>query len=224
MIEWRRIAARNTASVWRSASGNPHWWIGVAVGHHFNVADIAPSEKIAGVFVVTPQIFGDERGQFVETYRKEWIPGAVEMIQGNRADRAEGCLVGLHYHRFQADYWYVPFGRALVLLHDLRQGGPTDGVTEMLEISGDNHIAVYIPPGVAHGFYALTDMTITYLVDGYYNPDDELGVLWNDPELGLDVPNESPILSVRDKSNPLRSEIADELRPNWETVRGGASA
>lgn len=99
-----------------------HWWKSAGVGHHLGVADIAPSELIDGVYIVTPQIFGDERGQFVETYRKEWIPGAVEMIQANRADRSEGCLVGLHYHRFQADYWYVPFGRALVLLHDLREG------------------------------------------------------------------------------------------------------
>lgn len=200
-----------------------HWWKSAGVGHHLGVADIAPSELIDGVYIVTPQIFGDERGQFVETYRKEWIPGAVEMIQANRADRSEGCLVGLHYHRFQADYWYVPFGRALVLLHDLREGGPTDGATQMLEVSGTDHRCVYIPPGVAHGFYALSDMTITYLVDGYYNPEDELGVLWNDPELGLDVPNVSPILSERDKTNPLRRDIPAELRPNWNKVRGGGS-
>ena len=94
-----------------------------------------------------------------------------------------GAVVGLHYHLHQADYWYVPFGTARVVLHDLREGGPTDGATLLASTcSGENHLGVFIPPGVAHGFAALTDMTITYLVDGYYNPADELGVAWDDPD------------------------------------------
>ena len=88
----------------------------------------------------------------------------------NRGNRQAGAVVGLHYHLHQADYWYVPFGTARVVLHDLREGGPTDGATHCLDLSGDNHMGVFIPPGVAHGFAALTDMTITYLVDNYYNP------------------------------------------------------
>jgi dTDP-4-dehydrorhamnose 3,5-epimerase len=118
------------------------------------------------------------------------------MLQGNRANRQAGALVGLHYHLHQADYWYVPFGHARVVLHDLREGGPTDGATLELDLTGDNHLGVFIPPGVAHGFAAITDTVITYLVDGYYNPADELGVLWNDPgrcRLGVT----DPILSVR---------------------------
>ena len=68
---------------------------------------------IAGVIVVKPDVHGDNRGRFVETFRQEWLPdGAPPMVQGNRADRTQGALVGLHYHRFQADYWYVPSGRA----------------------------------------------------------------------------------------------------------------
>ena len=66
---------------------------------------------------------------FVETYRREWFPSGREMIQGNRADRQQGCVVGLHYHLHQADYWYVPTGGARVVLHDLREGSPTDGAT-----------------------------------------------------------------------------------------------
>ena len=69
----------------------------------------------------------------------------------------------------------MPFGNARVVLHDLREGGPTDGATLELDLSGDNHMGVFIPPGVAHGFAAITDTVITYLVDGYYNPADELG-------------------------------------------------
>ena len=71
---------------------------------------VAESDVIVGVYVVEPALHGDERGVFVETYRREWFPGGREMIQGNRADRQQGCVVGLHYHLHQADYWYVPHG------------------------------------------------------------------------------------------------------------------
>jgi dTDP-4-dehydrorhamnose 3,5-epimerase len=174
---------------------------------------IEQSDTIAGVVVVTPDVHGDNRGRFVETFRKEWLPGAAEMVQSNRADRKEGALVGLHYHRHQADYWYVPFGRAMVVLHDLRASSSTDRATLVLEIGEHDHRGVYIPPGVAHGFYALTDMTITYLVDHYYNPDDELGVAWDDPDLGVTWPSTTPELSGRDRTNPKRSEISPDLRP-----------
>src|SRR3954454_17623806 len=135
---------------------------------------VSESDKIAGVWVVEPSIHGDQRGLFIETYRREWFPNGREMVQGNRANRQAGALVGLHYHLHQADYWYVPFGHARVVLHDLRQGSPTDGATQCLDLGevggGDNnHLGIFIPPGVAHGFASLSDMAITYLVDGYYN-------------------------------------------------------
>ena len=170
---------------------------------------------IAGVWIVEPAIHGDQRGLFIETYRREWFPNGREMIQGNRANRQQGAVVGLHYHLHQADYWYVPFGHARVVLHDLREGGPTDGATLELDLTGDNHIGVFIPPGVAHGFAALTDMVITYLVDGYYNPADELGVLWNDPAIGADWGVTDPILSDRDQANPLRADLPAGRRPYW---------
>jgi dTDP-4-dehydrorhamnose 3,5-epimerase len=178
------------------------------------MATIEESSVIQGVVVVQPQVWGDDRGMFVETYRHEWLPGTAHMIQANRADRKEGALVGLHYHLHQADYWYVPFGRALVALHDLRSSSPTKGASLTLEIGPHNHTGVYIPRGVAHGFYALTDMTITYLVDGYYNPDDELGVAWDDPALGIDWPNPHPVLSGRDGENPRIADIPDALQPH----------
>jgi dTDP-4-dehydrorhamnose 3,5-epimerase len=152
---------------------------------------------------------------FIETYRREWFPNGREMVQGNRANRQQGALVGLHYHLHQADYWYVPFGTARVVLHDLRENGPTDGATLNLELSGENHVGVFIPPGVAHGFAALTDMTITYLVDGYYNPADELGVAWNDPAVDADWAVTDPILSERDQRNPWRADIPAGRRPYW---------
>jgi dTDP-4-dehydrorhamnose 3,5-epimerase len=182
-------------------------------------AEITPSDTIAGVVFVDPQMHGDARGYFIESYRREWFPNGREMIQGNRGDRVAGCLVGLHYHLHQADYWYVPFGRARVVLHDLRTGGPTDGATLSFDLGAradgtHDHRGVYIPPGVAHGFASLTNMTITYLVDGYYNPADELGVAWDDPEIAADWGVTDPILSERDRANPRRRDLDPAWRPH----------
>lgn len=182
------------------------------------MAEVVESQTIEGVYIVTPKVFGDDRGYFVETYRREWIPSGREMIQSNRGDRIKGCIVGLHYHLHQADYWYVPRGHARVVLHDLRLGGRTDGATQMIDLGevdgGPNaHTGLYIPPGVAHGFASLSDMTITYLVDGYYNPNDELGVAWDDPAINADWGLSDPILSARDSSNPTREQIEDAVRP-----------
>jgi len=172
-------------------------------------------EEIAGVYVVRPRVHGDARGQFVETYRRAWFPEGREMLQANRADRQRGALVGLHYHLHQADYWYVPRGTARMVLHDLREGSPTDRATYALDLSGENHLGVFIPPGVGHGFAALTDMTITYLVDAYYNPADELGVAWDDPEVGAEWGLAEPVLSERDLLNPRRADLPSNRRPHW---------
>jgi dTDP-4-dehydrorhamnose 3,5-epimerase len=179
------------------------------------MAKVNESKTIAGVHHVQPAVHGDVRGLFVETFRREWIPGAREMIQGNRADRKAGAIVGLHFHLHQADYWYVPFGQARVVLHDLRTGSPTERATETFDLGGDQHPGVFIPPGVAHGFASLTDATITYLVDGYYNAADELGVAWDDPEIAGDWGVENPVLSERDLANPKRAEIPERVRPAW---------
>ena len=179
------------------------------------MAKVTESDVIKGVFVVVPEVHGDPRGRFIETYRREWFPHGREMLQGNRGDRRAGAIVGLHYHLHQADYWYVPFGRARVILHDLRESGPTDGTTLGLELSDENHLGVFIPPGVAHGFAAMTDMTITYLVDGYYNPADELGVAYDDPEVDADWGVTDPVLSARDQANPRRKDLPAGRRPYW---------
>ncbi len=171
------------------------------------MATITPSPKISDVWIVDPEGHGDDRGRFYETYRRSWFPLGREMVQGNRSDKAAGAVVGLHYHLHQADYWQVTGGTARVVLHDLRHGSPTDATTEMLELSGENCRGVFIPPGVAHGFASLTELTLTYLVDSYYNPDDELGVAWDDPDIGADWGVSDPILSTRDQANPRRSAL-----------------
>jgi dTDP-4-dehydrorhamnose 3,5-epimerase len=179
------------------------------------MARVTASTIIDGVHIVEPEIHGDQRGLFIETYRRSWFPHGREMLQGNRANRQQGALVGLHYHLHQADYWYVPFGTARVVLHDLREGGPTDGATLCLDLSGENHMGVFIPPGIAHGFSALTDLVITYLVDGYYNPADELGVAWDDSDVAADWGITSPVLSTRDQTNPRRADLPVGRRPYW---------
>jgi len=173
-----------------------------------------PSD-IADVVVVRPVAHGDERGRFVETYRRSWFPHGREMIQGNRSEKQAGAVVGLHYHLHQADYWYVLRGKVRVVLHDLRQGSPTEGVTMQLDLDGDVERGVFIPPGVAHGFASLTDMLMWYLVDGYYNPNDELGVAWDDPEIAADWGIGAPVLSDRDRSNPRRSQLEATLVPRY---------
>lgn len=174
---------------------------------------ILPSDRIDDVVLVEPDVHGDPRGRFVETYRRQWLPLGREMLQANRSEKAAGALVGLHYHLHQADYWYVLRGTARVVLHDLRQGSATDGATEVLELRGEQDRGLFIPPGVAHGFAALSDVLLWYLVDGYYNPGDELGLAWDDPEVGADWGIAEPIVSDRDRTNPRRADIAPGVRP-----------
>lgn len=168
---------------------------------------------IEDVLIVVPDAHGDERGRFVETYRRQWLPLGREMVQGNRSEKQAGAVVGLHYHLHQADYWYVLRGKARVVLHDLREGSPTDGVTEIIDMDGAEDRGLFIPPGVAHGFAASTDLLLWYLVDSYYNPSDELGLAWDDPDVGADWGIENPVLSSRDQANPRRAAIPVELRP-----------
>src|SRR5919202_2176598 len=175
--------------------------------------EIVPSDVITGVVLVRPLVHADERGRFAETYRRSWFPEATEMVQGSRSDRVAGTVVGIHYHLEQADYWYVVRGTARVVLHDLREGSPTEASTITLEMGDADECGLFIPPGVGHGIAALTDLTLIYLVDHYYSPDDELGVAWDDPDIAADWGLTDPILSDRDRKNPLRVDIPPGRRP-----------
>ena len=180
------------------------------------MAEITESSHILGVKIVHLKALGDERGRFLETFRKDWFPErAWEIVQTNRSDSRAGVLRGLHYHFRQVDYWYVPRGRVRVGLADLRKNSPTFGAREVLEIGDHNECGVFIPSGVAHGFYALTDATLTYLVDNYYDGSDEFGVAWDDPTLAVPWGVTDPILSERDRNNPLRADLPSNRRPYW---------
>jgi len=172
------------------------------------MSEIIASDRIAGVKFVKLKVFGDERGRFMETFRKDWFPErAWETVQSNRSDSKAGVLRGLHYHFQQVDYWHVPSGRIRVGLADLRRASPTYGASQVLEIGEENQTGIFIPVGVAHGFLTLTLATVTYLVDQYYNGSDEFGVAWDDPTLALPWGVVDPILSLRDQQNPRLHEI-----------------
>src|SRR5277367_198771 len=100
--------------------------------------ELIASSTIDDVVLVRPDVHGDDRGRFVESYRRSWFPLGREMVQGNRSDKQAGAVVGLHYHLHQADYWYVTRGVARVVLHDLRDGSPTKGATLAVDIGDGN--------------------------------------------------------------------------------------
>lgn len=178
------------------------------------MSKIIESSQIQGVKFVQLRSFSDERGRFLETFRKEWFPERTwQSFQTNRSDSKAGVLRGLHYHFKQVDYWYVSSGHIRVGLADLRQSSPTVGKSEVIEIGDNNPMGILIPVGVAHGFVALTAATLTYLVDNYYDGADELGVAWNDPDLAVPWAINEPILSARDLQNPRWKEISAEKMP-----------
>jgi dTDP-4-dehydrorhamnose 3,5-epimerase len=172
-------------------------------------------EEISGLQLVRLQGYGDDRGRFMETFRKEWFPQrSWDRVQINRSDSKKGVLRGLHYHHQQIDYWYVIEGVLLAAVVDIRPNSATYLNTITIEMGGENNIGLFIPSGVAHGFYAITDVTLTYVIDNYFGGGrDEYGVAWNDPQIGMDWGTVDPILSDRDRNNPLLRDIVEEDLP-----------
>ena len=183
------------------------------------MVEIIESSLIAGVKFVRLQPCADERGSFMETFRKEWFPERDwQTVQMNRSRSRAGVLRGLHYHHRQVDYWYVVEGAIRAGLVDLRQGSPTRGAAQAVDVRDGNPLGLYIPIGVAHGFLALSDVTLMYLVDNYYDANDEYGVAWNDPVLGVDwsLGGAVPLVSNRDRTNPLLRDIPPDHLPEWQ--------
>ena len=176
--------------------------------------EIQESTQIKDVQIVTLKPFADERGRFIETFRKEWFPQrSWDIIQTNRSNSKAGVLRGLHYHFHQVDYWYVVAGKIRAGLFDMRPDSPTYGATQTIAMGEENQIGLFIPIGVVHGFVALTDATLTYIVDNYYDSHDEYGIIWNDPDVAMPWDVESPVLSPRDAENPFLQDIPPENRP-----------
>lgn len=176
---------------------------------------LTESTLIPGIINVQLRPFADERGRFIELFRKEWFPQREwTNVQSNRSESRAGVLRGLHYHFNQVDYWYVVSGRIRVGLADLRRSSKAFRWTETIDLDASENRGLFIPTGVAHGFLALTDVTLVYIVDNYYDGRDEYGLTWNDSELV--VPwnfDGSPTLSDRDLANPPFYEIPLDSLP-----------
>ena len=151
--------------------------------------------SIEGVVVTPVPRHDDERGFFSEIAR------FGEYQQANHSHSRRGVLRGLHYHLEQADLWYVVRGVAQVALVDLR-GDTSRPTVETLTAGETSPCTIYVPPRVAHGFLALTDVDLVYLVTEEYDASDEHGVAWDDPALAIPWALPDPLLSERDRNNP----------------------
>jgi dTDP-4-dehydrorhamnose 3,5-epimerase len=154
-------------------------------------------DRIPGVLLLRSEVHGDRRGFFVETVREDVV--GASFVQGNHSHSQAGVLRGLHFHARQADAWYVVRGRARVGLADLRTRTETPAALAV-DLSEDDPATLYIPPGVAHGFAALTEIDLVYWVTHYFDGQDEHSVAWNDPTLAVPWQIEDPMLSDRDAS------------------------
>ncbi|MDQ4149615.1 MAG: dTDP-4-dehydrorhamnose 3,5-epimerase family protein [Actinomycetota bacterium] len=158
-----------------------------------------PLPGIPGAYLMRPRVHSDERGSFLEIFREDVL--GTKFVQANHSHSKAGVLRGLHWHRHQADAWYVISGQAQAMLADLRRPSPQPAVASV-DLDSHEPLVLFIPPGVAHGFLALTDVDLIYWVTEYYDASDEFGVAWDDPTLNAPWKADSPILSERDKGNP----------------------
>ena len=164
--------------------------------------------KLDGLVLVEPQVHGDERGFFVETYRKDaWAELGVdaEFVQHNHSRSSKGTLRGLHFQTSpgQAKLLRCARGAILDVAVDLRRDSATYGQWEAHVLDDEKHRQLYVPIGFAHGFAVLSDVAdVAYLVSSLYDPATEAGIAWDDPEVGVDWQVEEPLLSERDKDRP----------------------
>lgn len=160
----------------------------------------------------------DERGVFLELFRESWLEGQLPRpVQWNCVSSAKGVLRGVHVHVRHDDFLTVPIGRCVVALRDLRPGSATVHRTATVMLSADRPRALWVPHGVAHGFWFPEPSVHIYAVSEYFDSADELGCRWNDPELELDWQLQSPLLSDRDATAPSFASLRREFERRWQT-------
>lgn len=170
---------------------------------------------IAGLLVLEPRVFGDDRGFFLESWNARTFAAIgldLTFVQDNHSRSARGVLRGLHFQNPnpQGKLVRVVAGRAWDVAVDLRAGSPTYGKSHGIELSAANKRLFWVPPGFAHGFVSLEDGTdFLYKCTTFYDPASEHSLLWNDPALGIDWPLEGiePQLSGKDAAGRRLSEI-----------------
>jgi dTDP-4-dehydrorhamnose 3,5-epimerase len=174
---------------------------------------------LSGALILEPQVFGDARGFFYESYNEaKYRAAGVDhrFVQSNVSRSARGVLRGLHYQ------WPNPQGKLVSVLEgevydvavDIRRGSPTFGQSIGVMLTADNHRHFWVPEGFAHGFCVLSEFaTFTYQCTALYDAKADAGIRWNDADLGIDWPLSAPLLSDKDGKTPLLKDVAPERLP-----------
>lgn len=169
---------------------------------------------IEGLVIVQPQIFGDDRGYFLESFKKEdyqksGIPS--EFVQENQSKSMKGVLRGLHFQNdpmAQGKLVSVVVGKVWDVAVDLRENSPTFLKWFGIELSGENHTQLFIPPGFGHGFVTLENNTyFQYKCTNYYSPEHDAGIKWDDPDVKVNWPIKDVLVSEKDQNLPFLSEF-----------------
>ncbi|NOX25020.1 MAG: dTDP-4-dehydrorhamnose 3,5-epimerase [Deltaproteobacteria bacterium] len=177
---------------------------------------------LPGVLIVEPEVFGDSRGFFLETFQQEryaaaGIPGGeLTFIQDNHSRSSKGVLRGLHFQLKNPQGKLVSAGTGTIfdVAADVNPDSKTFGQWVGVELSAENHHQLWIPPGYAHGFCVLSDSAdLHYKCTAPYNPADEGGIVWNDPDLDILWPVTMPLLSAKDAALPTLAAAPRELLP-----------
>lgn len=191
---------------------------------------ILEEQALSGVWIVKPRVYEDRRGWFRETYREELFRAQGihdRFVQTNHSHSAHRVLRGLHYqlNHPQARLCRVVYGEVMDVVVDIRVGSPTFGRSQTALLSAHNGHQVYVPPGFAHGFVVLSESAdFLYGCSDYYHGDDDYGVAWNDPTLGIDWGIDIPVLSEKDGALPLFEDIPAENLPQYDAGLANTSS
>ena len=177
--------------------------------------------SLPGVCLLEPRVFADARGFFFESYHQRLLAGlgiTGSFVQDNHSGSGRDTLRGLHYQLAhpQAKLCRVVRGEVLDVAVDIRRGSPHFGRWTAVRLSEENRRQVYIPPGFAHGFLVLSETAeFLYKCDEFYYPDDQHGIAWDDPTIGIEWGITEPILSEKDRKNPRLAELSADLLPTY---------
>jgi dTDP-4-dehydrorhamnose 3,5-epimerase len=172
--------------------------------------------KLSGPIVIAPAVHGDERGFFVETYRRDMLAElgiAQDFVQDNHSRSRQGIVRGMHYQPGQAKLVRCARGSIFDVLVDIRRGSLQFGQWEGFALDDIDHRQLYVPDGFAHGFCVLSESAdVTYKVTTYYDPETESGFAYNDPGVAIEWPNSMDLLvSARDREAPSLAECEPSL-------------
>jgi dTDP-4-dehydrorhamnose 3,5-epimerase len=173
--------------------------------------------RLSGPILIEPRVVEDERGFFLETYRREPYRDAGvigDFVQDNHSRSARGTVRALHFQAEpgQPKLVRVARGKVFDVVVDLRRGSPTFGDWESFELDDKRHLQLYVPIGFAHGFCVLSEVAdFVYKVGSYYDSSTERGIAWDDPDLAIPWPAENPVVSERDRQNPTLADTIGSL-------------